>query len=116
VVTVLFSKQLSGLVPLFIVIMVFGTGLGFLGLRSAFKTRKADISQELTKVKKVEGPIRISYGKGSDIYLHIKDRLGKLTRIPPMRLMKGYLCHVYRRARWEHLIIEEFPRNKRWNL
>lgn len=94
-VTVLFSKQLSGLVPLFIVIMVFGTGLGFLGLRSAFKTRKADISQELTKVKKVEGPIRISYGKGSDIYLHIKGQTWEIDQDSADAIDEGDIYAMY---------------------
>lgn len=56
-----------------VVLMLICGGFACLFLFSAYKDRKVDVSKKTTKVRKVEGPIRISeavHGRGA--FLHVK--------------------------------------------
>jgi len=74
---------------------VICAGFAFLGLRSGFNTRKADISKDVGIVKKVQGPIRIQYGKGMDIYLHVKGETWEIDQDCADSITEGDTYAIY---------------------
>ena len=107
-VTIIFSHALGlGGVIATIVLMLLCGGFAYLFLLSAYKDRKADISKEITKVKKVEGPVRISeavHGRGA--FLHVRGKNWEIDDKGADTIHQGDIYAVYCNGDGELLSLE----------
>jgi hypothetical protein len=70
-VNIIFFRKLGSDAIATVVFMLVCAGLGYLGLRSAYKTRKVDFSKFM--VRKVAGPVRIEPGHYGNCIIHIRE-------------------------------------------
>ena len=68
-VNIIFFRKLGSDAFATVVFMLVSAGLGYLGLRSAYKTRKVDFSKFM--VRQVAGPVRIEPGQYGNYFIHI---------------------------------------------
>jgi len=71
-VSIVFFKTLGTNVYATIILMLICIGLAYYGLRNSFNARKAGVSEEITKVQKMEGPVHINEsGQAGIAYLDL---------------------------------------------
>ena len=71
-VSVVFFKRLGPNVYATILFMLISIGLAYYGLRNSFNARKAGVSEEITRVQRVSGPIHFNEsGQAGIAYLDI---------------------------------------------
>ena len=96
-VTIIFFKALGlGGVIATIVLMLLCGGFAYLFLLGAYRDRKADISKKITKVKKKEGPVRISeamHGRGA--FLHVRGENWEIDDKSADTIHQGDIYAVY---------------------
>lgn len=106
-VTIIFFKALgAGIVGPILGVLLCG-GSAYLFLLSAYRDRKDDMSKKITKVKKVEGPVRISeamHGRGA--YLHVRGENWEIDDKGADTFHEGDIYAVYCNGEGELLSLE----------
>ena len=72
IINIIFFKKLGSDAITTVAFMLICAGLGFYGLRNAYKTRKIDFSK--FPVEKVTGPLRIEHANSANSFIHIGEQ------------------------------------------
>lgn len=106
--TIIYFKSLGlgGVITTIVLLLICG-GFAYLFLFSAYNDRKVDNSKKITKVRKVEGPVRISeavHGRGA--FLHVKGENWEIDDEVADTIHQGDIFAVYSNVDGELLSLE----------
>ena len=109
-VNILFFKKLGSDAIATIVFMLVCGGLGFAGLRSAYKTRKIDFSK--FGIEKVSGPVRIEFGNDGDCFVYIGNERFEVDEELAGSMKQGAIYTFYLESREKNIFSVEWNANE----